>query len=109
MGAGIKPSARTTRAKNNCISSLFPCTDGEVAQVCAEQELHLSCGDGGDNSSSTLSGEQLVLSEAWLYGNTSTNREQDGYLTHELPPTCTVREYNLQYKMGSFLKYINKE
>ncbi|XP_050706412.1 uncharacterized protein LOC126991778 [Eriocheir sinensis] len=89
------------------VSPLY--SDGEVAQVCAEQELHLSCGDGGDNSSSTLSGEQLVLSEAWLYGNTSTNREQDGYLTHELPPTCTVREYNLQYKMGSFLKYINKE
>lgn len=79
--------------------------------MCAEQELHLSCSSGGDNSSSTLNREQLVLSEAWLYGNTSTNREQDVYLNsnHNSPPICTVKEYNLQYKMGSFLKYINKE
>lgn len=101
-------------------------SDGEVAEVCIEHELELSCdntddtnGGSGDGSTtdpsttttprSTNSGYQIVLSEAWLYGSTITTRERDEYLSHRTLPQCHVPEYNLQYKTASILQYINKE
>ncbi|XP_063884131.1 uncharacterized protein LOC135113074 [Scylla paramamosain] len=97
-------------------------SDGEVAEVCSEQELTISCANeahnGGSGVGSTAStttttsssrGDQIVLGEAWLYGSTSIIRDIDPYLGNKTLPECHVPEFNLQYKAGSILQYINKE
>ncbi|XP_042239777.1 uncharacterized protein LOC121877896 [Homarus americanus] len=77
-------------------SPLF--TGGEVAEVCSEEELSFAC-DGGSQGR-----QELVIKEAWLYGAAYMTKEDLGQ-----GEQCHVQSYNLQYKKGSFLQYINKK
>ncbi|XP_045624633.1 uncharacterized protein [Procambarus clarkii] len=74
-------------------SPLF--TGGEVAQECSEGELTFSC--HGPK-------EELVIREAWIYGSVAMTR-----VDHGLGEKCHVPEYNIQYKQGTLLQYINKQ
>ncbi|XP_069956397.1 uncharacterized protein [Cherax quadricarinatus] len=78
------------------LMATFPLfTGGEVAEECSEGELSFSC---------EAPGEEVIIREAWLYGSSVMTKVDLG-----LGEKCHVPEYNLQYKKGSLLQYINKQ
>ncbi|CAL4068002.1 unnamed protein product, partial [Meganyctiphanes norvegica] len=63
--------------------------DSLLAEECSERELSFTC---------TFPTDVLVIRSAWLYG-----------ITAKVEDECSVAKHNLQYKKGSFLRFINKE
>ncbi|KAK4296900.1 hypothetical protein Pmani_030637 [Petrolisthes manimaculis] len=94
----------TSRTKTLLLLLLFllasspPFSGGEVAESCTETPLEFKCGAG---EAAGGGGPVLVVREAWIYA--SMRLDPDSL------PRCHVQEYNLEYKAGSFLQYINKQ
>lgn len=71
---------------------------GEVAESCTEMPLRFQC---SDDKATGGGGPVVVVREAWIYASMR--------LDPDMSPRCHVQEFNLDYKAGSFLQYINKQ